>query len=140
MKTLQEFRNPLGETYCIVSYDEKKDIIFDVWSGNFGSQENFRNALVRLVEFGEQLNPKGLLTDVSGMTGSFDSSREWIVKEITPRFLRAGLKHQAVILPKNIFSKLSMTDFSNMASTSSALKINHFDSQENGVKWLEQQK
>jgi hypothetical protein len=53
------------------------------------------------------------------MNGSFDGSKEWIVETIMPAVIQAGLLFEAIVLPRNIFSKLSAKE--------TIMKINNFE-------------
>ncbi|MEM8966917.1 MAG: hypothetical protein AAGE93_10915, partial [Bacteroidota bacterium] len=128
-----------GQKYLTISYDEKEGWVQDKWTGNFGTQENFRNGVLSVVEFieGSQGQCTMWLADLSEMKGSWDSSRDWIAQHIMPRVLKAGLLFEAVVLPKDVFSKLSAQD--------TIMKIDDFELQqfqdiEEAKVWLTQQK
>lgn len=135
MVILKVFQTGAQKIYATVYYDEDKKCISDVWDGSFGTSENFKAVLNYVAQQIEERKALKWLADLRNMEGSFNSSSEWIQKEIMPRVLQAGLLLEAVVLPKNIFSKLSAKD--------TIIKINKFELQqfediEKAKKWLEE--
>jgi hypothetical protein len=133
MTVLKTFENAAGKVYATVSYDEQKNCIKDVWEGSFGNSDNFKTVLTYVASQIEEKKITKWLADLRKMEGSFDSSSEWIQKEIMPKVLKAGLISEAVVLPKNIFSKLSARD--------TIIKVNKFELQqfediEKAEKWI----
>ena len=47
----KQFTNLSGQKYLTISYDEKEGCAQDKRTGNFGTQENFRNGVLSVVEF-----------------------------------------------------------------------------------------
>jgi hypothetical protein len=122
MIVLKKFQNASLKTYAIVYYDKENKCISDVWEDRFGNSDNFKAVLSYVATEIENRKAVKWLADLRNMEGSFDSSSEWIQKEIMPRVLKAGLMLEAVVLPKNIFSKLSVRD--------TVIKINKFELQQ----------
>lgn len=135
----KQLLNLSGQVYVTISYDEQKGWIQDKWMGNFGTQENFRAGVLSVVEFIE--NSQGQCTmwlaDLSEMKGSWDSSREWLAQQIMPRAIQAGLLFEAVVLPKNIFSKLSTND---TIMRIADFELRQFQDAEEAKVWLTLQK
>jgi|GEM_PF-537890 len=127
------FESSSGHQYATISFNEDVKCPQDIWTGSFGTQENFQKVLIKLVDVMEDTKSSKLLTDVSQMVGSFDSSREWIVQENIPKLIRKGLRYHAVVIPKNIFSKLSIKDYSQQVA---GLEIMQFGDKEEAIKWL----
>jgi hypothetical protein len=127
------FESSSGHQYATISFNEEAKCPQDIWRGSFGTQGNFQKVLIKLIDVMEDTKSSKLLTDVSQMVGSFDSSREWIVQENIPKLIRNGLRHHAVVIPKNIFSKLSVKDYSQQVA---GLEIMQFGDREEAIKWL----
>ena len=130
---LKEFKNSSGNSYATVSLDEENNTISDVWVGSFGSQDRFKE----VIEFIKQqiLDRKitKWLADLRLMKGSFDSSKEWMVKEVMPELIQNGLLYEAVIIPENIFSKLSVRDTAMQVDN---FTLRQFGDFEEGSSWL----
>jgi hypothetical protein len=133
METIKEFKNSGGETYCRVEYDEKNKLLFDHWVGMFGSQDNFRKPLVHFAALAAAHKAPRGLTDNSQMIGSYDGSKEWVQKEIIPQLIKAGLRHHAMVIPKNIFAKLSTKDY---MMTMKDYEVQMFDDRQKAKDWL----
>lgn len=133
MELSRTFRNADGEPYCTVVYDEKNKWVFDSWSGIFGAQESFRKAVLHWKDLVVAYKTSRGLTDVSRMIGSFDGSKEWMQKIVMPQVVSAGLRHHAMVIPKNIFAKLSAKDYVMIMKD---YEVQMFDDIDKAKKWL----
>lgn len=116
---LKEFKTISGVSYAKVYYDEDNNTIMDVWNGVFGSQENFRNVISFIQEEITSRHITKWLADLRDMNGSFDGSRDWMTQQVMPQLIQAGLLFEAIVLPKNVFAKLSTRD--------AIMKIHNFE-------------
>jgi hypothetical protein len=132
---LHQFKNAAGKVYATVSFDEATKCISDTWEGLFGTQENFRTVLLYITNAIEERKAVSWLADLSQMNGSFDGSKQWIIDTVMPRVIGAGLRFEAVVLPKNVFSKLSTTDTIMKLSN---FEIRQFDNLEKAKSWLKE--
>jgi hypothetical protein len=135
MKIVKEQKNAVGETYVIITLDEEKGIIQDTWIGPFGTQDNFRNGVSQVLDV--LVNSKGKiygwLADLRDMKGSWDSSRQWMAESVMPKAIKSGLKAEAVVLPRNIFSKLSTKD---TIMKMTGFELRQFEDIEEARLWL----
>ena len=130
---LQEFKTTSDDVYAKVYYDEEKNTITDVWEGAFGTQENFRTVILYM---SDQILSRGItkwLADLRDMHGSFDGSRDWMTQEIMPKLIQNGLLFEAIVLPKNIFAKLSTRDAIMKIAN---FELRQFDNVEAAKAWL----
>ena len=130
---LQEFKTTSDDVYAKVYYDEEKNTITDVWEGAFGTQENFRTVILYM---SDQILSRGItrwLADLRDMNGSFDGSRDWMTQEIMPKLIQNGLLFEAIVLPKNIFAKLSTRDAIMKIAN---FELRQFDNVEAAKAWL----
>ncbi|MCD6065080.1 MAG: hypothetical protein K0R82_2991 [Flavipsychrobacter sp.] len=105
-----ELKNGTGDVYVTIHYLEDLNAVMDVWTGAFGAQENFRKGLETVVEVIEKTKANKWLADLRLLKGSFDPSAEWLTTVIMPRTIELGLEFEAIVLPKEIFAKLSTKD------------------------------
>jgi SpoIIAA-like len=110
METIK-FTNTTGDVYATIAFNEEVKCFHDTWTGAFGTQDNFRKVLLKVKELFKENKSTRLLTDTSSMIGSFDGSRDWIWAEVTSKLIRDGLRFHAMVIPKNVFSRLSMNDY-----------------------------
>lgn len=133
MNEKMDFRNANEEVYCTVEFDSDARWVFDFWQGLFGTQENFKRPVLYWKELVVKHNTPRGLTDVSRMVGGYDSSKEWMQKEIMPLVIKAGLRYHAMVIPKNIFAKLSTNDYK-MAVKDYEVQL--FDDIDKAKAWL----
>ncbi|MFA0964129.1 hypothetical protein AB9P05_20135 [Roseivirga sp. BDSF3-8] len=133
MELLDQLKTSTGDVYVSLYWDEKNKVISDVWDGAFGSQENFRRALTRITELMEDKGAKRWLADIRNMKGSFDSSSDFIAKEITPKTVQLGVTREAIIQPSFVFAKLSTKD---TVMKIEKLEIRQFEDYNEGYEWL----
>ena len=132
----QEIKNSNGEVFCTITADQSTNTVTDTWLGNFGSQDNFKKAIEQWLETVKKEKAAKTLTNLQEMKGSFDSSRQWLIEQIMPKAVKSGLKYQAIILPKSVFSKLSTKDYMIQAGE---LQIGQFDEIKSAEQWLKSQ-
>lgn len=131
---IHQFVNAKKENYLTISVNHEISCVVDVWDGTFGTQENFRMGLEKVVEVLKEHKLSKWLADLRNMRGSWDSSREWMSKELMPKAIMAGLKYEAVIIPKDVFSKLSTKD---TIMKLGGLELRQFDDYGKAVAWLQ---
>ena len=129
-----ELRNGTGEVYVTIHYLEELHAVMDVWTGAFGTQENFRRGLEKVVEVIEKTKANKWLADLRLLKGSFDPSAEWLTTVIMPRTIELGLEFEAIVLPKEIFAKLSAKDAIQQVKN---LYIRQFWNFDEAKQWLE---
>ena len=130
---LKEFKTVKNEIYASVHYDQEKNTIADVWEGTFGTQDKFRTVILFM---SDQILSRGItkwLADLGNMKGSFDGSRDWMIQEIMPKLIQGGLLFEAIVLPKNIFAKLSTRDAIMKIEN---FELRQFDDLEEAKAWL----
>ncbi|MEX0759942.1 MAG: hypothetical protein WD100_10210 [Tistlia sp.] len=99
---LRSFRLADGRTYAVVAHDPALRLIHDFWVGGFESEEEFRAVLAYVLE---QMRRGGYvlwLADLRHLTSSFMASRHWLVEELMPQAIAAGLVREAVVLPPQL--------------------------------------
>lgn len=129
----KEFKKENGVLYAQVSIDRQRAILQDTWLGGFDTQENFRKVLSFIASQIEEQKIVGWLADLREMEGYFDESSEWLSQELMPRAINAGLLKEAIVLPKNVFARLSTKE--------TVLKIQDFELRQfhnysQAEKWL----
>ncbi|MEM1136435.1 MAG: hypothetical protein AAGI07_11400 [Bacteroidota bacterium] len=130
MKTLT---SGAGNEYVTIYYEEKTKVVMDVWDGMFGHQENFRKGVLSVIDIIKEKECKYWLADLRNMVGSFDSQKEWIKEEIFPLMMKYGIEKQSIVIPNNIFSKVS----ANSAILEiGSLKIKQFGEYDPALAWL----
>jgi len=128
-----EFRTSSDFLFATITEDLDQKCLRDTWYGSFGAQDNFKKVLLTIADRFEAVGFIKGLSDTREMTASFDSSREWMVQEIIPRLLKNGLRYHAIVIPKSIFSKLSIKDYVQKVA---GMEIRQFGDILEAEKWL----
>ncbi len=131
----KELLNKAGKPYLKITADPTTGIVKDVWNGAFGSQDNFKmgiNAVLEILREGEG-KYWGWLADLRHMEGSFTSSQEWMGTYAMPLASQYGLRFEAIVLPQNIFSKMSTSE---TAVKVKNIQLQQFGDYELAQKWL----
>ena len=76
---------------------------------------------------------KKILVDISKMTGSFDGVNDWMASQFMPKLVSLGFNCSAVILPSDIFSKISADSWESKVSGFTTRNFGDFNS---GLGWL----
>jgi hypothetical protein len=121
---LHRFDSTARHTYLTIGIDETVPCVVDVWTGAFGSRENFRNGVEKVVEVLIEKKYSKWLADLSRMEGSWDSSREWMLKELMPRAI------------KDVFARLSTQD---TVVKLHNYQLRQFDDWQQAREWLKSQ-
>lgn len=90
--------------------------------------------------FFDNLRKNGItkvLVNIANMTGSFDGVNDWMATSFMPKLVSMGFKASAVVLPKDIFAKISAE---NWIKNNSGFENGNFGSVENAMNWLKSKK
>lgn len=134
--SLHTFHSTAQHTYLTIGVDETIPCVVDVWTGPFGSQANFRSGVEKVVEVLIEKKYSKWLADLRNMEGSWDSSREWMLKVLMPKAIKAGLTAEAIVLPKDVFARLSTQDTIVKLHT---YQLRQFDDWQEAREWLKKQ-
>jgi hypothetical protein len=113
-------KNSSGSVYVTVYYDLDLAATVDIWKGPFETVDNFKKGLELVLENIQQFKAKKWLADISLMEGNFEFAKEYIPHQIIPRAMDYGLQCEALVLPHNIFTLLSVQE-------TQLQQINHFE-------------
>lgn len=96
------FRTEAGEPriYAVVTHDPLLGVISDFWVGDFTDEEGFRAVLAYVAECFEGGGYRYWLADLRFLSTGFAASHRWLIDEMVPRVVAAGLKREAVVLPE----------------------------------------
>ena len=86
-------------------------IFFHGWIG-YRTNEQIKEVLEgHFIELFLKHKPKKMLIENSKMTGTFAAINDWLSTYFMPKMIRAGLTHNAVVFPENIFAQLAVEDW-----------------------------
>ncbi|WP_375211407.1 hypothetical protein [Hyphococcus sp.] len=95
------FHRTNDQIYAIVGDNPEEGLVSDVWFNHFDSQADFQAVLDYVATLFEQGRYSYWLADLRFLASDFGPSEPWLVKELMPRVIRAGLAREAVVLPSS---------------------------------------
>jgi len=133
MEKITELTKVDGSVYMEIFHDPKNKLVMDVWKGTFGTQDNFRIGIIKVLSAIKAYHCKRWVADIREMIGSYDSSSVWMKEKAVPQAIDHGLRKAAVIWPQNVFSKLSTKD---TLQKIDSLELRAFDNPEDTIEWM----
>ena len=94
--------------FCEIYWEAATKTISDVWCGDSGTQEKFKEVLITLLELAKQHKAKKWFANTYGMVGGFKSTEKWLKTDIMTQAESIGITSEAVVFPKNIFANFSV--------------------------------
>jgi hypothetical protein len=89
-----------------ISFDPASKIMICNWIG-YQNKESIMSSGGVILEMLKKKNVSKVLNDNTHVTGPWQESAEWTVKEWFPAMIKSGLRHFAWIFSSNIFAELS---------------------------------
>lgn len=102
LEELETFLLPDGMIYAIVAHNRDLRLIHDFWVGDFIDQDAFRAVLSFILDRMRTGGYSLWLADIRHMSKSFMASNEWLVHDVMPKIIDAGLVREAVVMPRGI--------------------------------------
>ena len=133
MNKVAELKKADGQVYAEIYHDPKNQLVMDVWKANFGTQQNFKDVILKAIEIIKERKCTRWVGDLRDMKGSFDSSSIWLFNVAVPQAMAYGLRRTALIWPSNVFSKLSVKDTMQRINN---LEIRAYDNPEGAFEWV----
>jgi len=99
LEELRAFLLPNGRRYAVVGHNPDQRLISDIWFGAFGSQQAFKDVLEFICERFETGGYAYWLADLRYLNEDFHEAEAWLVDEVVPRVMAAGLQREAVVMP-----------------------------------------
>lgn len=125
----------INEKHLVLEYDENINCIIQTWVG-FCNSEKFRDGVRKTNELFKKKKPATkFLVDGSNAAIVKQEDTEWAAKTAIPIAIENGLKFYAFVLPKNVFSQLSLQQFKQGLNQPS-LQVQLFDDIEKAKKWM----
>ncbi|MDB5013662.1 MAG: hypothetical protein JWQ25_1864 [Daejeonella sp.] len=127
-------RNSLNKVCCTTIHDEDNNWIFSDWIG-FIREEDIKNWSLPFLEMIKQTNCQNFLNSNLEVQSTWQNANPWIVAELIPKVIEAGLKNYAHIIPSQLFGQLTAKDLeSKIKDTNFTMKI--FEDIDSAQRWL----
>jgi SpoIIAA-like len=62
--------------------------------------------------------------------------QQWLQKEWNPKALEAGLRYQALVIPKDVFGKMAVQRVQNDLKRNQQITIQYFENEAKALEWL----
>ena len=131
-KLLKEF------PFLIISWDDSCQSLVTEWKGGFVNKEKYIEGMNAALKLFVELKCKKVLSNTkeAGVLGV--DTQKWVKEDFFPRFIAAGVRYFATVVPSDSLAQMSIKALSSTAQ--GGLKTNSFDNVEAAQKWLREQK
>lgn len=114
-----------------VEYNEEKHQIIQKWKG-FSTSEVFRDAIMKTTEFAKANKVTSIISDTLEQAIVKPEDIEFAASRM-PMIAFGNIKAFAFIMPKSVFTQMSVKKFSNESGVD---LIRYFDSYQSAQKWI----
>jgi len=121
------------DSYAEVTYDQAANAVTIVWTTSPTSEE-FRTGMNKLIEAMETHKTGRLLTDSRNLGAISEEDQAWSLGEWVEKANKVGYEKLAIIISKDIFSKMSVEDI--MDNVNEGVSFQYFDDTETARAWL----
>ncbi len=115
-----------------VFYDEQVDCVCIELKGYLESHI-YRGLLDRVIDLLKKYNTSKLLGNTSNSEVISVEDQDWSNNDWAKRAVKAGLRHNAIVLPKDIFGRLSIES---VIDNAKIVKVKYFNSMAEAKDWL----
>lgn len=122
------------QEYASINYDEAIQAMILQWKVTATSSE-YRNTLNNLLLGMEQYKTSRVVVDTRHLGVIHPDDQEWSISDWTVRAMQSGYTHLAIILPDEIFTKLSVEDTMSMVKDKT-LVSRYFGSLGEAKEWV----
>lgn len=126
----------LDNEFAEASYIPEYKIAHMVWKKSVIPSEEYRNALIKLLDYCENKKAVSYVSDgrLSGPVEPQD--RKWFQEYAIVRAEKIGLKHSAVIIKNDPFRKFYMNGIMKVATLVASYNIKIFTNYDEAIKWV----
>jgi len=126
------FEDKLVKAY----YYDDYNVGLGTWKGN-GIGVNYQESMTRISDLIAEKKISKWVAEVSGFGVVSKENKEWVNTCWFPTVIGAGLRRMAVVLPTNIFGKMSAQEV--LAKVTEDVHIKHFDNLDQAKEWIKQE-
>ncbi|MEL6559201.1 MAG: STAS/SEC14 domain-containing protein [Bacteroidota bacterium] len=116
-----------------VFYYEEFKTGLGTWRGN-GIGEDYKKSMSRISNLIAEKNIEGWVAEISNFGVVSKENKDWVNTVWFPSVIGAGLKRMAVVIPSNIFGKMSAEEV--LAKVTDQVHIKHFDKLDSARAWI----
>jgi hypothetical protein len=120
-------------SHVTLSYDGGKKILYYEYKGTVLVDKGIEG-LKKTMEFASKRSVKGILSDLTEMSGSFTNANEFLENEYYPYMIQRGLVCNAFVVSNNVFTKFA-TD--QLIKRMGSFELRTFNNVPEAQKWVE---
>lgn len=123
----------------IVEWDETNSII-RTKNLSYFNREQLKEMYNEIIDCGIKHNCKKVFNDARQFVSICLEDNQWVREDWFPRFVKAGFKKSAVILPSNMIQRemleIMLQDDENLTGEGRPVEVKCFTSPDEGMAWL----
>lgn len=123
----------------IVEWDEANGIVRTKNLDYFNS-EQLKRMYNEIIEYGTRYHCEKVYNDSREFVSICLEDQQWVREDWYPRFVKAGFKKSAIILPTNTIQRelleIMVQDNENLTGQNYTVEVKCFTSPEEGLEWL----
>lgn len=93
----------------MIYYDESLNALVALWNDRFMLQGEYRDTMEQVLELMKKTGATSVITDVRTSKVLSRDQQEYQINEMFPKFIKAGLKRSAYIVPQDVFVKSAIS-------------------------------
>lgn len=126
------------DEYLVIEYSEEGQYLVHTWQG-FTSYETFCTLIDKAINFMKEKKAKGFIIDSREHRGIGTALQEYAAQKTTQFEQENYPIKQALVIPENIFSRLSVENYSQKVRDKlDTSEIAYFDNLEDAEAWMMQ--
>lgn len=103
------------------------------WRGN-GIGDDYKKSMIKIKDLITEKKIEGWVAEISNFGVVSKENKDWVNADWFPSVIGAGLKRMAVVVPSNIFGKMSAEEV--LAKVTDQVHIKHFDNLDSAKAWI----
>ncbi|SKC54898.1 hypothetical protein [Ohtaekwangia koreensis] len=124
------------QDYVVVYYSAEANAVVMRWKAASTSEE-YRAALNVLLAAIEHFKTGKVIADTTHLGTIHPDDQAWSVTEWTLKAISAGYSHLAIVLPTEVFTKMSVEE--TMGQVTEILRFSYFEGMDAAIVWIKQQ-
>lgn len=116
-----------------VFYYEEYKTGLGKWRGN-GIGDDYKKSMDRIKNLIAEKKIEGWVAEISDFGVVSKENKDWVNTDWFPAVIGLGLKRMAVVIPSNIFGKMSAEEV--LAKVTDQVHIRHFDNLDHAKAWI----
>jgi len=122
-----------------ITYDAERKLMINTWltECKYMTDVDYKAQMMEYAERVERYSPDVSMADAINFLYTITPEiQNWTNTEFMPRFIGAGVKKQAFLVSKDLFSQVSVEQTMDQEQNINAFQFRYFKSREEALAWL----